>query len=165
MHASGFITKKTKIICLLIFLCHLLVSHVALPMLNKVDLYPFYTWNLFSFTPSEQDFYFIRIHAVDGQKLVSPQLVFRNRDIYKGETPHLVPHQIRKLGSYLTNAGDQSLTTLFKAELENNIFKEFQSVVYEVAVSRVNLRELVKNGQVEPYNSLGIFEYKRQGAK
>lgn len=124
MQRYGFIFKKTKIACLLVFLCHLLISHVALPMLNKADLYPFYSWDLFSSKPLVQNFYFMRIHVVDGKTLTPPHLVFLNRNIYRGRHPRLVPHQIQRLGSYLANTGNKNQILISKSKLEKNILKK-----------------------------------------
>lgn len=153
-------SKKTKYICTAIFLVHLSISHFLLPAIHKVDLYPFYNWDLFSFTPTEVNQFFIRIHSVDGKQLNPPQFLFNNRELYSGKNFKLVPPQIIRLGHSILEKQD-SKTNLYKTELENNLFYGHHSAVYEIVESKINIREVLKNQTVKTFHSLGKFDFYR----
>lgn len=154
-----FFLRRAKIICLLIFLGHFVVSHIVLPALGRVDLYPFYSWDLFSFTPAVSDQYFILVHKINEKKIEPPDMVFRKREIYPGRNLFLVPHQIKRLGISLATNADQRAALSYRTEMEQNLFSRSYSVVYEVAVAKVDIRALLKFGEIASFNSLGRFEF------
>ncbi len=150
-------------VCMAIFAAHLLVSHFILPALGKADLYPFYSWNLFSFTPDRLKFYFMKILSVDGVDLNPPQLVHQQRVHYQGSFPRLVPHQIERLGRALDQHRNETQIHLLKSELERNLFLNFKDVRYEIVASEGSIRKLLKADEVPDFETLGKFEYTHQG--
>ena len=156
------VLRKTKLICISILGLHYLISIIGLPALNKADLYPFYDWNLFSWTPPLQEQIYIRVLAVNGKTIPSTQWVNTNRETYPGHLPNLVPHQINRFGFELIKQQGLSTNGLrYKKEMEKNIFSGFESAVYQVEVVQVNWRELVKTGKVASIRPVGNFSYFR----
>lgn len=154
----SMILKKTKYICAAIFLVHLSISHLLLPAIHKIDLYPFYNWDLFSFTPSEVKQFFIRIHSIDDKQLNPPQFLFSNRDLYPGKNFKLVPPQLNRFGHSLIEKQDSKIN-LYRTELENNLFDGHNFAVYEIVEAPINIREVLKTKTINSFQSLGKFVF------
>ncbi len=152
------ITKKTKFICTAIFLVHLLVAHLLLPSIHKADLYPFYNWDLFSYTPNEMNQFIIRIHNIDGREINPPEFLFSNRTTYPGKNFKLIPPQINRLGVSILEK-ENSKITLYKTELENNLFDGHHFAIYELVESKINIREVLNTQKIDSFHSLGQFTF------
>ncbi len=139
---------------------------MVLPQLHKTDIYPFYDWNLFSFSPQQQEKVFLKILEIDGNKLDRSIYIFRNRKIFPGSNYFLVPHQINRLGWHLLkNDGNKEKTKLYKKSVERNLFYANKSVVYEIGTSSVNIRKLLKPNYEIHFRSLARFKYKERPAQ
>jgi hypothetical protein len=81
-----------------IFLAALLViGYAALPLPGN-ELFPFYSWSMFSKVPSEQNAYVVVIHEVGGKPL-SPAKEFQEASGLVNSPQSVVAHQvIQKLG-------------------------------------------------------------------
>jgi hypothetical protein len=139
------LNRKTKIICSCLLITHYFISLIYLPSLKKNDLYPFYDWDLFSWTPPTQQHYFVKVLAIDGTQLASPKWLNTNRDLFPGKVPLLVPHQINRLGAEISYSKKLSAKGLrLKKEFEQNAFLNLKSVDYQLVRVLVNWRDFLK---------------------
>lgn len=156
-------SKKILIICTLIYLVHVTASQIILPSLNKIDYFPFFNWNLFSHTPDEQETALIFVKELNGQKFSQPKLTIQNRDLIPAFNIILCFHQIRRFSDALQRYGaDHPITTLYRKEMELNLFYTHSSAVYEVMVTPLNYRKYLKDGTYGPTRSIGTFEFRRK---
>lgn len=155
--------KKTLFICGLIYLIHVFASHFMLPHLNKTDIYPFFNWDLFSFTEPEIDDFFIFVKELDGKLLPEPKLFIQNRDIFPGFNSVNLVNQIPRFGKSLLAYGpDDKRVQIYRVEMERNLFFTYNSAVYEIAIGKMNYRKYLKDGTYGPVRSLGEFKFQRE---
>jgi hypothetical protein len=135
------LNQKTRLICLSLLIIHYYISLIYLPSLKKNDLYPFYDWDLFSWTPPIQRHYFVKVLAINGAPLAIPKWLNTNRKLFPGKAPLLVPHQINRLGMEISDSNALSSKALrLKNEFEQNAFRDLKSVDYQIVRVWVNWR-------------------------
>jgi hypothetical protein len=139
---------------------HLIISHVFLPNLRKADLYPFYDWNIFSYTRPNDRLYTLLIEEVDGKVYNPPVVLYGNSGMFTSLTPKLAYHQIRRLGrAIMEESRAQNIPTL-RQEMENNIFFRLKSARYQLIYREINYREFLMNPDTSQFQSIQSFEYK-----
>lgn len=158
------IQAKTKIICLCILGAHFLISHILLPAAHKKDIFPFFTWELFSYVPEAHQWFFLRIISIDGRNLSPPEFFFNSRHRYENVSKFsvfLAPYQISALGTNLLHHSHEHIVN-YKTDLERGLFPHYSCVTYEIGVANVNIRQLATSGTVEGYRPLRKFVYSNE---
>ncbi len=126
------------------------------------DAFPFYDWNLFSFTPRIEKVYFVRVHKLDGKKLDPPDLVLFKRDVYPGHYKKALPLQIMRLGGYLENpVENHDRIEEYRHVLERNLFTEHHSAEYEMDYAILDIREALHKKEIKDFTKLSQFEFNR----
>lgn len=159
------ILKKTKLICVGIFVFHLGISHFLLPALGIVNFFPFYDWNLFSYNPTVQRWPMIKILEIDGIR-VSPESasVYHNGIILNAHVSGWAPEQIFRLVSELEAHGPGTeKARLYRDELERNIFLHYKETKYEAFFSTINIKEFFHAPEVLSPQKKWVFHYKAPG--
>ncbi len=156
--------ENLKYYALAIYLFHFFATQIMLPLLETHSMYPFYNWDLFSYMPRYfYNWYFIKIHEIDGEKLDRPLVYSFNRSLLKPKTNWLLHDQIFILGSAI-EANSEHLTHAHK-QLEANLFKRVNSAEYEVIKGNIDIREVRKTENIDESESLGRFRYQKIPSK
>lgn len=119
----------------------------------KKEIFPFFSWSLFSVVPNPSPHYEIIIHQHNGKKLASPKSLYEAPSSIVNRSSAGAKFVIRDLGkAYLEDNKEEVIrlrTLLEKNFLKGNIKYELVSQVYD-PIKRW------KNGETQT-NSLGFF--------
>lgn len=153
-----------KITALLFAIFHVAISHIALPKMNKQDLFPFFTWDLFSYPEENVTFYQIKIHTLNENPLAQP-LLFRDRPkSLKPVNSRVALFQITDFAQSIQNS-EPSKSNLFKYEMERNIFNGYQKAKYQVLKTEVNSKDYLLSKKIISSTTIGFFQYDNSNSK
>lgn len=148
------------VFCALIFLSNLLFSHFALPRLDRSDLFPFFTWNLFSFTPGKKEIFSVRVHKLDSTDMEGAEL-FMIISRIKPKSLKTLPFQINLFAKEVLR-GHHSKKGRWQSEFERNAFHNFNSVQYELIYGEVDTLKFIRDRDVSDFKSIGYFIFERK---
>lgn len=158
------LTRRTKAICVGVFLFHLSITQYIMPKMGVVNVFPFYDWNLFAYNPPVQVWPMIRILEIDHKPLNPPSLVYHNGMIQNSSAYWRVPEQMIRFLHHL-RGGNEDLIQKSRRELEETLFYRNQHVKYEAFYARLDIRKnLFKEELIQAY-SKWTFEYYAEGSQ
>lgn len=154
---------KIKKTLLVLFTCvffafHFLLSHYFLVRIGKTDIYPFFTWDLFSFLPSEKVIYSLYVISLNGQKVQSDDLSFIFKNIHTKQW-NIIPHQIDQFGRALEiNPLKTEAIRLKRKEFERNAFNRVVNAEYQIRKLKIDLIPYLKGQDKGEMKVLGQFK-------
>lgn len=153
---------RISILCLVAFsVVYALISGTVLVLLRgggHGEIYPFAPWALFCFAPNDETDFAVRLTAVDGQPLDSPQ--------FFEELPHFNQHQrtigvgiIQELGRL---SSDQQSPEFDRQRrlFESNYLKHISTQTeYEIVRRRYDVLERWRTGNCESVDVVRTFAF------
>lgn len=157
------ITSWTIRISILLLGLQILISHVVLPYVSRSDFFPFYTWNIYSFTPNRGPVFAVRILEVDSKPspIAEPHSVLEHPDVFPSFRPSSLGFQVYALGQALLRSDSEQVQRA-RTELEYNLFMNYDNVKYEVLYLMTERRDFVLHKDWGRLHSLEVFDYKKK---
>ena len=120
------------------------------PRLGRAEFYPFYNWDLFSYTHSMRHDVVVLIHSINGVALEKPTIYFYVPDRFVRTTGEEI--SLRKLLWDLWSRhreGNQSQVQKHLNIIRSKYFSEVRAAEYEIALIKYNPIERLKTGKIE----------------
>lgn len=124
----------------------LLISLAGLPLVSQENVFPFFTWSLFSWVDRTSVDFAVRVTSVDGQPLTDGEDFMRSQRFHVGgDKAYFV---LQAFGRAVKKKSPQ-------AEGERKLFERFlggfdKTLEYELLVRRWNALEFWKTGKSHP---------------
>lgn len=121
------------------------------------EIFPVFSWSLFTFIPNDFHDYALRIIAIDNENL-NPTLYFQDAGHWFPETDSMSAYDsIQKLGTAVS-AKDVKRIEEVRQFLEPIYLGEVKSVSYEIVERSFDPLDRWKYGKFNTVRSLGFFE-------
>lgn len=120
------------------------------PKMGRSEFYPFFNWNLFSYTHSIRHDVVVIVHSINGVNLEKPTIYFYVRDKFTRTASDEI--RLRKLLWDLWGhhrKGNQKQVDKFLDIIRSKYFSEVRAAEYEIALIKYNPLERLKTGKIE----------------
>lgn len=135
-------------------------------MMNRKDFFPFYDWNIYSYTPREGPIFAVKVLEMDGAPPNLPEnhSAIEHHDFFHLDHPYMLGAQIHGMGEGIIAKNEHQVFILRK-EVETTLFSRNTSAVYEVLYIHTNRREFIRNKNWQSLRSIGKFEFRNSNSR
>ncbi len=142
-----YLFRRRILICLII---GYVLAALYGPRLGRSEFYPFFNWDLFSYTHSTRYDFVVIVHSIDGVDLKEPTIYFYVPNHFI--MPDGEKIRLRKLLGDLwghKRKGDRKQVEKLLSIIRSKYFSSIGSAEYEIAFIRYNPIERLKTGKIE----------------
>ena len=139
---------RQHLIC--IFVVGYIIASQYGPRLGRAEFYPFFNWELFSYTDSIRRDIVLRVHSINGEDLEEPTMYFSVPNHFSRTQGEKI--RLRKLLLDLWQhyrQGDRERVAKFLDVVRDRYFSEVGAAEYEVSLIQYNPIERFRTGKFE----------------
>ena len=135
---------------LILFVIGYVIASLYGPRLGRSEFYPFFNWDLFSYTHSIRHDVVVLVHSINGIALEEPTNYFYvpNQLAQSSRGEIRLRKMLWTLWSHQREGNQEQVAKLLKI-LRSRYFSEVKSAEFEIALIKYNPIERQKTGKIE----------------
>ena len=122
-----------------------------------LEIFPFYSWDLFSYVPNLSIDYGLKINAIDGKYLETPLYFQDAKDIFDDTESIIAFNVIQTLGTAI-ESDDQVQAEQLRQQIEELYLSDVEQVEYEIKKRTYYAGELWRTGRFETEERLATYD-------
>lgn len=123
----------------------------------EIEIFPFYSWELFSYVPNLATDFGLKINAIDNQYIDEP-VYFQDAVDLLEDTESIIAFNIIQTLGYAIENNDQPLIDETRKDLESIYFEDFNQVEYEIKKRTYYAAERWRTGTFESEKRLATYD-------
>ena len=140
-----------------LLLVYCIIAVAASPP-NRTELFPFFSWSLFSRASSTRSDVALLIRSVDGEPLSEPRLFYEMADQFAAaRTGDSRLSKLLDQLAYFVRRSDRSNIARLRAVVEGNFLRDAMSVDYDLVRIEYNPIDRYRSGELKRVAILGSF--------
>lgn len=126
----------------------------------KLEIFPIYSWDLFSYIPNLSGDYGLKINAINGEYLDPPLYYQDAADLFNDTESIITFNVIQTLGQAIDQQ-DNAKITAAREQIETLYFGKYDQVEYELKKRTYYASERWRSGQFESEERLATYDTTR----
>lgn len=156
-HMSGLRKyRSSRTLSLMLIGTYIIVA--AWPGFKAVEIFPFFNWNLFSYSASVRTDWTVQLRTINGHRLPSPKLYYQMKRVFSyARDRNITPDKVFRNWASAIDSGNLSRSKKLQRLTEDTFMKEIKTATYDLVAITYHPILRIRTGKIDKVMVLGTF--------